>query len=118
MESTSSAIFTIDGQPHLSLPEAAHRLRVPYQDLKHWVASGKILSARLDGRWFVGLSEVERLERDGPPAKRKRGPKSREQHLQQLAQARTKIPRRPWTPERAAQLQAAREKALAAKRLS
>ncbi len=121
MEQGTAAIFTIDGQPHISLIEAARRVQVAYQRVKEWVMSGKVPAARLDGRWYLPLGEVERLQRDGPPPRRKPVPKNRDQHLKQLAEARAKPERlerlraaakaRGMTPEWRAQLASAREAA-------
>ncbi len=105
MESPSSATFTIGGQPYLTMPEAAHRLGASYDDVKNWVVSGKVPSVRLDGRWFVAVADVDRLARDGPPPTRKRGPRSREQHMAQLSEAQklawasNRGRKRPMTPE-------------------
>src|SRR2546422_3634979 len=68
----------------------------PYTTLfrSNWLTTGRVRGTRLDGVWYVPVSEVERIEREGPPAKRKRKPVSRDraEHLAQLAVARAKRP--------------------------
>ena len=46
------------------LVEASARLRVSYHTAHRWVLTGKLKGQRRDGRWFVDLRSLEKLERE------------------------------------------------------
>ena len=53
----------------IDLVSAAARLRVPWHKAYRYVLTGRLTGERRDGRWFVDLASIDRLERekkDGP----------------------------------------------------
>ena len=52
-----------------SIPEAASLAGVGPRELREAVESGQVPATRRDGRWFVGMKEIEDLKRRlAPPA--------------------------------------------------
>lgn len=45
----------------MGLAEAAHRLRVPYQNCHRLLLTGVLRGVKRDGRWYVYASDVETL---------------------------------------------------------
>ena len=105
----------VDGRSHLSLSATALRLHCGYTATQHLVLKGLLVGRRVNGHMWVDEESIEHLEQSGGVAELHA--ERQRHHLQQLAAARAKPERlerlrnSPWTPERAAQLAAARERA-------
>jgi Helix-turn-helix domain len=52
----------------IGLPEAAQRLRIPYQDCHRLVLTGVLRGRKRGNRWLVEVEDLERLAEDRAPA--------------------------------------------------
>jgi Helix-turn-helix domain len=52
----------------IGLPEAAHRLKIPYQDCHRLVLTGVLRGRKKGNRWLVEAEDLERLAEDRAPA--------------------------------------------------
>jgi predicted site-specific integrase-resolvase len=56
----------------IGLADAAHHLRIPYQDAHRLVLTGQLRAEKRKGRWLVEYDDVEQLmkEREGDSQER------------------------------------------------
>jgi len=48
----------------IGLAEAAQLLRIPYQDCHRLLLTGSLRGEKRGGRWFIVLSDVDRLAKE------------------------------------------------------
>ena len=63
-----------NAQVQIGLAEAAVRLRVPYQDAHRLLLTGKLNGQKRNGRWFVDMESVKRIELERQAATYADGP--------------------------------------------